>query len=276
MKKSSQLLSTIAIVVVLFPLQRSESSFELIPVSSRQEAMGGVCGGRGAKGALWLNPAGATALQRSWFTSSYSRLWGLPELTLSSLFCTYPISIGSVSVGISNLGCTHYRENIGCLSFATRFKSSIDLGMNVKWMHRAIGTEYVDNVVSIDGGLILNPFEELMVEVASHNIGSPTIGVDELHQDLLAGVTYRPSDGLLISLNLLKQGLYPLQFCVGEEFRLTPWFTQRAGAKQNPTAITFGFGIGPSSVELDYAATLHPLLGTTHSFSLSAAKFWGE
>lgn len=276
MKQSFQVFLKILSLLVVFAAHEIESSFEIIPISSRQEGMGGVSGGPGSRGALWLHPASTADLQGNWLTSSYSQLWGLRELTLSSFVYTHPLGAARVSAGISDFGCTHYRENIGCFSIAARFRASLDLGINAKWMRRAIGEEDIENVISIDGGLMVSPLDEFTVEVASHNIGSPAIGVDRLDQDLLAGFTYRPSDGLLISLNLLKQRVYPLQLCVGQEFRLTPWFTQRAGAKQNPTAITLGFGITPPYVELDYAATLHPLLGTTHSFSLSATGFWSE
>lgn len=269
---------SVKIVIIVFCLapEMAMPSFELIPLASRQEAMGGISGGRGAPGALWLNPASTAILKNSWLTSTHTRLWGIPDLSLSSLFYTHPFNFGSLSAGISNFGCSGYRENIACLSLATQVRSALDIGINLKYMHRSVGDELVDNVVSIDAGLIASPIEELMVEVISHNVGSPTIGVESLDQDLTTGFLYRPAEGLLISLNLFKQPPHPIQLCVGEEFEVTEWFVQRAGVKRNPTTMTIGFGIDFSSMDFDYAALLHPLLGTTHSFSLSVTKFWSD
>jgi hypothetical protein len=165
---------------------------------------------------------------------------------------------------------------MACLSFATEVKSGLDIGMNLRYLHRSIGDELVDNVISIDAGLTTNPIDELMVEVTSRNIGSPTIGIETLHQDLAAGCLYQPADKISIGLTLFKQPPHPIQLCIGEEFGLTEWFIQRAGVKQNPTTMTMGFGIDLSPMVFDYAALLHPLLGTTHSFSLSVKKFWGD
>jgi|GEM_PF-2342670 len=266
----------IVVLVACLSLQPSMASFELIPLSSRQTAMGGTSGRRGAPGALWLNPASAAILPGHWLSSTHCQLWGLPELAQSSLSYTQPLLVGNLSVGLSTFGCASYRENMACFSFATEVKSDLDIGMNLKYMHRSIGDELVDNVISIDAGLIASPIDELMVEVSSHNIGSPTIGIELLHQDLTAGFSYEPAEEISIGLCLFKQPPHPIRLCIGEEFGLTEWLIQRAGMKQSPTTMTIGFGIDLSPMVLDYAALLHPLLGTTHSFSLSVKKFWGD
>lgn len=272
-KNSFHFWISILVIVFFLPPPIAWSSFELIPLSSRQEAMGGVSGGVGDPGALWLNPASAAILKNSYLTSTYTRWWGLSELSLSFLTYTHPFNFGNLSVGISNFGSENYRENIGCFSLAMRVRSTLDIGMNLKCMHRSIGNEWVENVISIDGGLIVNPIKAVLVEVISHNISSPTIGIEPIHQDLSAGFIYQPQEGLLMSLSLLKQPPYPVQLCVGEEFELTQWLIQRAGVRQNPLVMTFGFGIKLAPMEFDYAALFHPLLGTTHSFSLSVTKF---
>lgn len=265
------------LIAILFLTPKTTfPSFELIPLSARQEAMGGVSGGYGIPGGIWLNPASGVKVGDSWLTLTYSRLWGLPELSLWSLIYTHPFHFGNLSVGISDFGYSLYKENIYCLSFATEFYSALSSGINLKWMSRSISDELVENTASIDGGIIMNPIEKIAVEVSSHNISSPKIGVEMLHQDLLIGFVYQPQQELTLSLNLLKQSPYPIQLNLGEEYYLTEWLVQRAGVKQNPTVMTFGFGIRFPSAIFDYASLFHPTLGITHSFSINIKKFWGE
>jgi len=265
----------ILVVILLFIPVKALASFELIPLSSRQEAMGGVSGGYGFPGALWLNPASAAKVSRTWMTFTHSRWWSMPELSLSSVSVSHPLSLGNVSAAVSSYGYSTYRETIVCLSLARVFRESLNAGMNVKWMQRSIGKD-TDNTPSFDVGLLLRPIEEISMEVSSHHVGTPTIGTEPLYQDLLIGVIYQPENGLLIGASLLKQPPYEVQLCMGEEYKLTDWLIQRAGVRQNPRVMTFGFGIDLSSILFDYAAVIHKTLGTTHSFSLSMAKFWGE
>jgi hypothetical protein len=172
-------------------------------------------------------------------------------------------------VGLSSYGFAQYRETLGCLSWACRLDEAFDVGFNLKWMQRSIGKAGPDGVVSIDGGLLARPVSDISVEMSIRNLNAPTLGVEPVPQDLVAGIIYQPAPGLRTGINLLKHVDHPVQLSIGEEFCLSQWFVQRVGIRRNPTQISFGFGLEWSRLQIDYATVIHPTLGMTHSFSLS-------
>lgn len=226
-------------------------------------------GSGGDANCLWLNPAAPTTLAGPSFTCTHRRLWGLAELSLSSVAYTHRLRAVALSAGVSSYGFTQYRENVGCLSWAWRLDRALDVGINFKWMQRSIGRSGADGVVSIDGGLLMRPVDGISVEMSIHNLNAPNVGVEPLPQDLVAGLIYEPAPGLTSGIGLLKQAHHPVQLAIGEEFHLGEWLVQRAGFRRNPTQMSFGFGVAWTPLQVDYATVIDPLLGMTHSISLS-------
>ncbi len=254
-------------VLLLLPCT-AQASFEVLPLSSKQEAMCGV-GSGGDANCLWLNPAAPTTLAGPSFACTHRRLWGLAELSLSSLAYTHRLRAVALSAGVASYGFSQYRENVACVSCAWRVERALDVGINLKWMHRSIGRSGTDGVGSIDGGLLMRPLEDISIEMSIHNLNAPTVGVEPLPQDLFAGLIYRPAPGLTSGISLLKQAHHSVQLAIGEEFQLGEWLVQRAGFRRNPTQMSFGFGVVWAPLQIDYATVIDPLLGTTYSISLS-------
>ena len=108
------------------------------------------------------------------------------------------------------------------------------------------------------------------------NLNNPQIGLDEeeLNKRLLAGVSYRPYDGVVTTFEFANQLGQDVQYHGGAELTVVPGFALRAGIVTNPEKLTAGFGYALRGFSLDYGFnTGGGTLDGTHQFGLNFA--WG-
>jgi hypothetical protein len=93
--------------------------------------------------------------------------------------------------------------------------------------------------------------------------------LDYLPTVLKAGISYRPSDKLMVNIESEKELLSPARFKAGIAYVFEDEFWVRTGINSQPNNLYFGIGFKPRRFQVDYAMSRNYLLGFTHHFSLN-------
>ncbi|SNS21457.1 hypothetical protein SAMN06295967_105136 [Belliella buryatensis] len=90
---------------------------------------------------------------------------------------------------------------------------------------------------------------------------------DHIPTVVKSGLSYLPTDKLIINLEAEKDILLEPVLKLGLEYNLMEKLWMRTGINTNPSNLFFGLGFRPKSFVIDYAMTQNQYLGATHHFS---------
>jgi opacity protein-like surface antigen len=215
------------------------------------------------------------------------------------------IFLGVINSSVSNIdgrdsegeptGALQTTENIVMLGFATRLRSGLSIGINLKLLYHHLYTDVNSTTVGIDFGALVPAGDHLTLGASVRDINSKykwdtsdlygeggRTTENKFPQLITIGAAYRIEDSLaLVSAEIEKSNQATLTARVGIEVPLIKEVTVRAGIdridlkdKGNGIRPSFGFtarrdfdGWTPG---VNYAFVLEPFTGSpTHFISLS-------
>ena len=216
------------------------------------------------------------------------------------------IFVGLINSGVSDIdgrdsdgeptGALRTSENVAFLGFATRFKSGIGIGVNLKLLYYHLYTDVSSTTVSADVGALVPVTESITLGVAIRDINSrykwdtsPVYGdqngkttEDRFPMLIAVGAAYSLPDSLgLISAEIERSNQASLVARFGVEVPVIPELTVRAGVDRidvrdggNGVKPTFGFTAEKTLADLtpaiNYAFFVEPFSSSpTHVISLS-------
>jgi hypothetical protein len=201
----------------------------------------------------------------------YDHRLGLNELTTLAAGSTLVKNWGVVGLSLSHYGGKLFnQQNIG-IGFSNTLGIA-SFGVKVNYFQTNI-EGYGRNaspILEFGGTAILSPG----LYFGAHVYNFTRAKLAKLSQDYLptviqAGISYRPSEKLMINVEAEKEILLLPQLKVGLEYNLLNRFWARSGIRSNPNNLFFGMGFKPSRYHIDYALSQNYRLGYTHHFSFS-------
>ena len=213
--------------------------------------------------------------------------------------------VGLINSGVSDIdgrnsdgeptGALKTTENIVMLGFATRLRSSLSIGINLKLLYHHLYTDVNSTTVGIDIGALLPVGDRLTLGATVRDINSKykwdtsqlygeqgRTTEDKFPQLYTIGAAYRLMDSLaLLAAEIEKSNQATLIARIGVEVPLMTEVTLRAGLdridlrdKGNGVRPSFGFTVRRDfngwTPGLNYAFVIEPFAGSpTHFISLS-------
>jgi hypothetical protein len=221
--------------------------------------------------ALFVNPAGLTRLDGNTLCASYSRPFGLRNLSLGALEYVHPTGRVGWGMGLRSFGNGLYQEHIFGLSHGHTIGTGLQLGVTVKVYSLSIERFGSASTCGVDVGGLIQLSKKLHTGCCLHNINSPRLGNsgEQLRRRLHIGLRSNPEENLILVAELQKDTADPLRFRFGQEYRISPFLAIRLGLSTGPTTFTGGAGFYIGRFRFDYAFSSHPVLGMTHQASLT-------
>lgn len=220
----------------------------------------------------FANPAGLNTISHRLLAVSYTpQPFGLKELAHGSFAYTEPTSIGVFALSGSRTGSDLYREATITVSFATAVANGFSTGVNINYYSLAIENYGSASSFGVDIGGLLSIADDVRWGFSALNLNAPAIGEskESLPQVFSTSVCYEPFDAGNVSVNVVKDVRYPMEFIVGMEYSVIESVTLRTGASLEPSLFNAGLGLAFSFVKLDYGFSSHTELGLTHQASLT-------
>lgn len=259
------------VATVIFCGQCS-AAFEYTITGARPAAMGGAFVAlANDPDALVMNPAGLTRIAGNIIGVSYSRPYGLSNLSLGILGYVHPTGKGAWGLGLRSFGNGVYRENTFGLSRGNAFGETIHFGATINVFHLSIQRFGTATAIGIDLGTHIRLSKELWAGLSISNINTPNLGKsgERLPRRIHLGLRSSPEKDLICVAELQTDMACQTQFRIGQEYRISPFLSIRFGLSTGPTNFTGGAGFYLGRHRIDYAYTSHSVLGATHQASMT-------
>ena len=180
-----------------------------------------------------------------------------------------PTKWGTAGVGIFRFGDDVYSEHLFSVGFGNTMGNT-SLGAKCSYVQyraegfgtlTAINLDF-DGVTQLTNQISLGAYLTNLTQsklTGAHN--------EHLPAKLVAGISFRPSDKVLVSTELEKDLMYPAIWRSGLEYTLYKKIFVRTGFNLNPNAAFFGLGAQKKKIKMDYALRFNQLTGTVHQAS---------
>ncbi|MFA5778634.1 MAG: helix-hairpin-helix domain-containing protein [Elusimicrobiota bacterium] len=279
-KKSFYALCSMLFFTMLYALcSPLYPAFEQKPASARPIGMGGAfVGFSNDTNAIDYNPAGLRLIPAFQFASTYTNIYGVEGLGYTNVKFAFPVQgYGDIGFLYSDFGPSEYKESVLIFSHGFGLAEGIMFGYNLKSMGIKIKEYGSDSAFGLDLGVLARVSGDFALGVSAKNINEPEIskGNENLTEEFLTGIFYRPLPGLNFAMDFEKIIDEPVAVHIGTEFRLTDFFVFRTGLQTNPSKYALGFGTNYKTVYFDYGYSSHATLDAMHVVSLSM-KWGGE
>lgn len=245
-----------------------------LPVGARRIGMGGAYASlRGDMWSLWANPAGITGIRRfegGLFTESR---YLISEITAASFGGVVPFQQKHfIGVSASTFGFGAYRRNEGGIAYATTLYEVIHLGVKFNLVNLAISNYGSVSAFVANVGVNADVSKKFSVGFWTQNANQARIGTfqeERLSTILNGGVTFRPSDKLILTGDAVKYLDYPLGVRSGFEYYFVKAFCVRAGYSTSPSVLNAGAGFRLDNISIDFANSYHERLGYSPHLSIT-------
>jgi len=261
----------ITFCILLFFQPNIYAGFELKGSSARIQAMGqAYVGLANTPDAIFINCSGLAQLTCPAFSAYYTRPFGIAELNYGSLAATFSTPIGIFATGLISFGNKFYHEQSVIVSVNRSMKHNFFYGFNLHYNKLQISGYGSDFSIGADFGFLAQLTPKLNWGFFASNLNRATMGRnnDKLPQIFCTGIALFPVDGLILTLDIFKETMFPLDFRCGIEYLVFKRVALRSGFSTEPAQFCAGFGFLFSNFQVDYAITTHQNLGLSHHLSL--------
>ncbi|MFD2036766.1 hypothetical protein ACFSKL_18320 [Belliella marina] len=248
---------------------KAQNGIETLPRGARSMGMGNVNLTISDSWAIFNNIGALGRLTESGVMVGYDHRFNLNELT--TLAAGVAINTEKLRYGIcaSSYGGEHFnQQNLG-IGISNQLGIA-SLGVKVNYFQTNIeGFGRSGRPVVEFGGMAeLGPnlfFGAHIFNLTNSKLGGQAI--DRLPTVVRSGISYRPSEKLMVNIEAEKDILLDPLIKLGIEYSLLDKLWMRSGFNTNPSNLFFGIGFRPRNFTIDYAMTQNQYLGNTHHFS---------
>ncbi len=221
--------------------------------------------------AFWNNVAGLASVHKRTGLVTYDRPFGMKGLQTMAMGYVHPLKKGVLGIGISRFGDDLYNVHAFGVAYS-RVLETISLGVRLNYQQTGIQEVGIYPTVTCDVGGIATLMPQLTLGATIHTLlAVPTTSASEkqIPTVMRLGLGYTPVDKFLLTAEAEKDLDYPVSAKMGVEYEIVKNLFLRTGIHTQPNLYTFGIGIHPKHLHLDYAVRTHPILGFSHQVSVS-------
>jgi hypothetical protein len=245
------------------------------PIGARSSAMANSSVGLSDLWSVHHNQAGLARINKAEAGIYYENRFLIPELSLKGFAVALPAKSGVFGVSVSHFGFALYSETQAGLAYAQKLGEKVSAGVKLNYLNTFIGDNYgrrgvmtaeVGVQAELAPGLTLgahiyNPARARLSHYDNERV--PTI--------MRLGLTYQVNEKALITAETQKDTDNKAVIKAGMEYRVVEQLYLRAGIATNPAMNTFGFGIYHKQFKIDFASSIHSVLGYSPMVSIQYA-----
>lgn len=238
---------------------------------ARSSGMAGASLTVGDEYSLFNNIGGLGLMENHAAFAGYQNRYGITEFQVIGGGAVYSHDIGNAGIGYYKFGDDLYSEQRVHLAIGSSLQL-VSLGLGVDLIQYHIATVGTQNVLAIQFGGIAEITPQLVFGAHIHNINQAQLvaETDERVPTVMkGGFSYRPSDELMINLEVEKDLDFDEVFKAGLEYQIVENVYIRTGISTEPFFGAFGVGFHPKNLKFDYSFADDSRLGNVHELSLA-------
>lgn len=267
--------TVLAFLLCLTFFEFSFGAFEERPGSARGLGLAGATSSLSSESShLLSNPASTGLFSKKEIQVSWSKLFGLDELSQGDLYLTLPLNKRlTLGAGYNIFGKTdYYKENLLVIGFGIQMSEHLSLGTNLKYFQLSFPPPYGDfKTLGLDLGSIYKIDEKVQIGLALRNINQPELikNSDRIPFSYSAGISLYPYKYVLLAAELYQTKSEKEELRFGQEINVFRNLALRFGMKTSPACYSLGTGLELQNLRFDYGYLSHPVLGGSHKVTLS-------
>lgn len=199
------------------------------------------------------------------------RYAGFAEITDMAANVVVPHRFGTLAAGFHRYGFDLFNENQIRLTWKNYYEQ-FHYGLSVHYLYIAQGGNYGSaGAIGIDIGMAAFIGDQFTIGSRATNINQPSYGStdEQLPRELAIGFSYFPVPQLLLTMDLVKDVLFPISVRSGFELELIDSLFARAGITTSPQTWSLGFGYNTHSFTTDIAIQNHVVLGISPALGIT-------
>lgn len=239
-------------------------------MGARSAAIGGASVTIGDEWSLFNNIGGLANFEEKSIFTSFKNKYGISEFTSLALGGTYPMLGGTAGLGMFRFGDDLYNEQRVNLGFSNQL-GIVSLGLNISYYQLNIEGAGSRKAMMIDFGGRAQLTEQLYFGAHVSNLNQAklsTVTDERIPTVMKTGLSYRPSQDLMLNAEVEKVVDEDATFKLGLEYEIIENLRLRTGFRTKPFESTFGLGFYPGKFKADYSYNNNPDLGGIHEISL--------
>jgi hypothetical protein len=219
--------------------------------------------------AIFNNPAGTAFTKENRVAVAYDATPGFSFWNRSAAVTMLPFKGGGVNIGIIRAGDAVFNEQMFAASYANKFGIA-SLGVSLQYIQynaEGIGRK---GAPTFTAGSITELTPWLKIGACIMNVTQPDITEEEkIPTVLLFGISLKASEKVFVFMEVEKNIEEDPLLKASVEYRFNEKFSLRTGFHPEPVAGFFGFGFRRKKLQVDYAFSYYPQLGTRHQTGFS-------
>lgn len=222
--------------------------------------------------AIFNNIGALAGIQKSMAVFTYHKQFNIEGLQSTAAALVMPFS-EKLASGIS---FTRFGDNLfseQSLGFGISHKiANTSLGLKMNWVQIFVEGLGNRNLLVLEFGGIAQLSKNLWFGGHIFNLNQAKMAQyrQERYPILMkAGVSYRPSEKLMLNIETQKDLDLPANVRVGAEYQLNQYLAFRTGISSQPQTSSYGVSLHLWAWQVDYALQTHPYLQAAHHLSLT-------
>lgn len=195
---------------------------------------------------------------------------GISEITDLAAVLNFQTRLGTVGFAMHRYGFNLFSENRLMIAFKKSF-GMFHAGISTSYYHVSQGGGYGSaGAVGVDIGIAAELASGLWIGARATNVNYPTYGksAETVPRDLSLGFSYQLAENTVLSMEAMKDVMFPLSLRSGLQMELIPSLFARAGFTSNPETYSFGFGYAPDRWSVNIGLQQHNPLGLSPALDL--------
>lgn len=240
-------------------------------LGGRSAGMAGASLTLGDEFSLFNNIGGLGRVENHAAFASYQNRYGVSQFQAIGAGAIYTMDIGNAGVGFYKFGDDIYSEQRIHLAVGNKIQMvSLSLGVDV--LQYNVSTVGTSTALALQFGGIAEITKQLRFGAHVFNLNQAKFDSEtgeRIPTVMKGGLSYRPSDELMLNMEVEKDLDFNELFRAGIEYQIIEKVFVRTGISTQPFLGAFGVGFHPKNLKFDYAFSNDSKLGSIHEISVA-------
>lgn len=243
-----------------------------VPEGGRSAAMGNASAALTDFWSLQNNQAGLAFYNQMAAGIYFENRFLVKELSLRAGGVVMPVRAGVFGLNVSYFGYELYNESKIGLGFARKFGERFAAGLQLDYLITALGEDYGSKgVVTFEAGILTKINDHL--NIGAHVFNPVNVKLLEYADERIpavfkVGAAWAFDANIVLTAEVEKETDFDPVVKFGAEYRVIEEIYVRGGISTNPGQYSFGFGLNFKKLKVDFASSVHQVLGWSPQISL--------
>lgn len=224
----------------------------------------------GDEWSLFNNPGATATTEDQAFGVSHERRFGVAGFNTYAATAVFSLNTyGTPGLGLYRFGDELFSIQKILLGYSHKIQN-VSLGIRADYTQLSIQDFGSKGVFVLSFGGTARIIEGLFFGAHIYNITQAKLASyqdERIPVVMKAGLSYRPSEKLMVNVETEKNIEQPALLKAGLEYRIIENVFLRTGVALKPYIGTYGVGVTPGNFRFDYALSSHGNLGLIHQIS---------